>query len=234
LSGGIDSALAARLAADALGPKHVLGLLLPDASFPSALLTETREYAATLGVGVEERSVGGVAQATRTAVGEFADRVAAGNATARIRMMLLYDAARRTRRLVMGTGNKSELLLGYFTKYGDGGADLLPLGDLYKTEVRELATRLALPASFRERVPTAGFWEGQTDEGELGLPYEAIDQVLLGLESLLTEAEIADQTGIPRHRVDSIADRVRGMRHKRRGPPIPKLRLRTVGIDWKE
>lgn len=234
LSGGIDSALAARVAVDALGPAHVSALLLPDANFPPSLLKETSAYADLLEIRSERWGIGGIAQAVRAAVGDFGDRVGAGNTTARIRMLLLYEFARRSRRMVMGTGNKSELLLGYFTKYGDGGADLLPLGDLYKTEVRELAAELQLPVAVRERVPTAGFWEGQTDEGELGLPYESLDQILLGLEHLFSEAEIVERTGIPRAKVDEIAQRVRLARHKRRGPPIPKLRLRTVGIDWKE
>jgi len=234
LSGGIDSALAARLARDSLGPSRVLGVLLPDSSYPAALAAETEEYAR--GLGIEHRTIPiePVVAAFRALLPEQTDRTTTGNTKARIRMIVWYAIARETGRLVLGTGNKSELLLGYFTKYGDGGADLLPLGDLYKTEVRELAERLGLPAAIRDRAPTAGLWEGQTDEGELGVPYSAIDQVLRGLEELRDPAEIARISGIPLETVRQLEARVARNRHKRRPPPIPKLSLRTIGLDWRD
>ena len=234
LSGGIDSALVARLARDALGADHVLGVLLPDASFPDPLLQETQAYARELGVESRTIPIDPVEQAYRTVVPELADRVALGNAKARIRMTVLYAIARERHRLVAGTGNKSELLLGYFTKYGDGGVDLLPIGDLYKTDVRAIAEELGLPAAVRARPPTAGLWEGQTDEGELGIPYAELDQILYGLEQLRGEEEIAALTGLPLERVRAVAERVARFRHKRRPPPIPKVRLRTIGIDWRD
>lgn len=234
LSGGIDSALVARLARDALGPDHVLGVLLPDASFPDALLRETETYARELGIESRTVPIETVEKAYRALLPELADRVSLGNAKARIRMTVLYAIARERRRLVAGTGNKSELLLGYFTKYGDGGVDLLPLGDLYKTDVRAIADELALPVAIRERPPTAGLWEGQTDEGELGISYTDLDQILYGLEQLRSEEEIAALTGFPLERVRAIGERVAEFRHKRRLPPVPKVRLRTIGIDWRE
>ncbi|MCI4367773.1 MAG: NAD+ synthase [Thermoplasmata archaeon] len=234
LSGGIDSALVARLASDALGPSKVLGVLLPDSSYAPALLAETEAYGASLGIATERRSIDGIERSIRTVLPETTDRVAVGNVKARIRMMLVYAIAREHHRLVLGTGNKSELLLGYFTKWGDGGADLLPLGDLYKTGVRELAEDLGLPGPIRERPPTAGLWEGQTDEEDLGLPYERIDRILLGFERLLPDEEIARRTGESIATVVSIGARVRASRHKRRMPPIPKLSLRTIGLDWRE
>ena len=234
LSGGIDSALTARLARDALGPERVLGLLLPDARFPADLRTETEEYARALGIAHRTIEIEPIEARFRDAVAELADPVALGNVKARIRMTILYAVARAAGRLVAGTGNKSEILLGYFTKYGDGGVDLLPIGDLYKTEVRELAARLDLPAAIRERPPTAGLWEGQTDEAELGFPYEVIDQILVGLEQLRTDDDIARRTGVPLERVREVLDRVGRNRHKRRPPPIPKIGLRTIGIDWRD
>jgi NAD+ synthase len=234
LSGGIDSALTARLARDALGPERVLGVLLPDAHFPESLMHETVAFAESLGIEHRTISLEPALAAFRALLPEVHDRTTLGNATARLRMILLYSLARERGRLVLGTGNKSELLLGYFTKYGDGGVDLQPLGDLYKTQVRALASELELPAAIRERAPSAGFWEGQTDEDELGLPYASLDQVLLGLEQLRTEEEIHARTGLPLAEVRAVADRVARSRHKRRLPPIPKLGLRTVGLDWRE
>ena len=234
LSGGIDSALVARLARDALGPEHVLGVLLPDAQFEASLRTETESYATELGVEWRTVAITPVENAYRAMLPELSDRVSLGNVKARIRITVLYTIARERHRLVVGTGNKSEILLGYFTKYGDGGADLLPIGDLYKTDVRALAAQLDLPAAVRERAPTAGLWEGQTDEGELGISYADVDQILLGLEQLRTEEEIATLTGFPVDRVRQVAERVARFRHKRRPPPIPKVRLRTIGIDWRD
>jgi NAD+ synthase len=234
LSGGIDSALVARLARDALGPDHVLGVLLPDGPFPDALRAETEQYAR--GLGIESRTVPiePMVAPFRAALSELADRVALGNVTARVRMVVLYAIARERRLLVTGTGNKSELLLGYFTKYGDGGVDLLPVGDLYKTEVRALAERLGLPAEIRARPPTAGLWEGQTDEEELGISYDDVDQILFGLEQVRTPEEIAEATGFPLARVLEVVARVDRNRHKRRPPPIPKVGLRTIGLDWRD
>jgi NAD+ synthase len=234
MSGGIDSALTARLARDALGADHVLGVLLPDAAFPPALLAETTAYARDLGIASRTVPIDPIERAFAAALPGPPDLVAAGNIKARIRMVLLYSFARAEHRLVAGTGNKSELLLGYFTKYGDGGVDLQPIGDLYKSEVRALAAELGLPEAIRTRPPSAGLWDGQTDEAELGAPYEVVDRILRGLEELRSEAEIAAATGIPIDRVRDIARRVSESRHKRRSAPVAKVGLRTVGIDWRE
>jgi len=234
LSGGVDSALAVRLAKDALGASRVHGVILPDRPYSTSLLEETEAYARGLGVPTRTIPIDPIEAAVRAAFPAVDDRTLWGNAKARIRMLLLYSVGRSSGLLVLGTGNKSEILLGYFTKYGDGGADLLPLGDLYKTEVYELAASLGLPTAVRERAPTAGLWEGQTDEAELGLPYVQIDRILRGLEELREPAEIADLTGLAPAVVASIVARVASNRHKRRPPPIPKLSLRTIGIDWRD
>jgi NAD+ synthase len=234
LSGGIDSSLTARLARDALGPSRVIGVLLPDAAYAVALQEETEAYARQLGIGVRRIPIDSIEEAIRALVPSVDDRVAWGNVKARIRMILLYATAREVGFRVAGTGNKSEILLGYFTKHGDGGVDLLPIGDLYKTEVRELAARLDLPLPIRERAPTAGLWEGQTDEEELGLPYAEIDRILYGIEQLRTPEEIHALTGIPSDVIGQIVHRVEQNRHKRRSPPIPKIGLRTIGIDWRD
>jgi NAD+ synthase len=234
LSGGIDSALTARLARDALGAERVFGVLLPDERFPAALLRETEGFARDLGIAYRTVPIGAAERAFADLLPDRPDQVTRGNLAPRIRMTVLFAWAREQHRLVVGTGNKSELLLGYFTKYGDGGVDLLPIGDLYKTEVRALAEELGLPEAVRARPPSAGLWEGQTDEAELGLPYAEIDQILRGLEELRTEDEIAEITGIAGDRVRSVAHRVAASRHKRRAPPVAKVGFRTVGLDWRE
>ncbi|MCI4317919.1 MAG: NAD+ synthase [Thermoplasmata archaeon] len=234
LSGGIDSALSARLARDALGPSRVLGVLLPDRRFPESLRAETEAYAASLGIRCRVLPIDPVERSIAALLPEVTDRVARGNVQARVRMLLLYSIAREEHSLVLGTGNKSEILLGYFTKFGDGGADILPLGDLYKTQVRALARELELPQAILERAPTAGLWEGQTDEGELGLGYAELDQVLFGVEQLRTPEEIAAGSGLALPVVESLVSRIEGNRHKRRSPPIPKIGLRTIGIDWRD
>ncbi len=234
LSGGIDSAVCARLAVDALGPERVLGVLLPAAGFPDELREETEQYAETLGIAHRTIPLGEIVSAFQAAVPDVTDRITAGNTVARLRMTVLYALARDRRRLVLGTGNKSELLQGYFTKYGDGGVDLLPIGDLYKTQVRALAAELDLPKVILDRPPSAGFWEGQTDEEELGTSYAELDRVLFGIEQLCRPEEIHERTGIPLEMIHRIADRVTLTRHKRRLPPVAKLGWRTVGLDWRE
>jgi NAD+ synthase len=234
LSGGIDSALVLRLTREAVGHERILAVLLPDRRFPEALRTETAEYAQSLGVATRQVEIDALEEAAQAALPDVQDRVWRGNIRARSRMLVLYALANAQRRLVVGTGNKSELLLGYFTKYGDGGVDVLPIGDLYKTQVRELAEQLGLPRRIRERLPTAGFWEGQSDEGELGLSYAILDQILVGVEQLRGESEIARLIGQPLASVSRVVRRVEENRHKRRTPPIPKISLRTIGIDWRD
>lgn len=234
LSGGIDSALCARLARDAVGADRTHALLLPDAAFPPALAAEVEEYAQSLGISLRVSGIDGPEASFRALFPEVSDRVSWGNVKARVRMTVDYLWARERNLLVVGTGNKSELLMGYFTKWGDGGADLLPIGDLYKTQVRELAAQLDLPRAIRERAPTAGLWEGQTDEAELGLPYSEIDQILFGFEQLRRPEEIAAATRLPLDQVRRVEGVMERTRHKRRPPPIPKLGLRTVGLDWRE
>ncbi len=234
LSGGIDSALVARLSRDAVGAEKVHALLLPDAHYSPALRTEVEDYAKSLGISLRIIAIDAPESAIRSLFPEVTDRLSWGNVKARLRMVLWYLEAREHHWLVVGTGNKSELLTGYFTKWGDGGVDLLPIGDLYKTQVRELAAQLALPRSVLDREPTAGLWEGQTDEKELGLPYSELDQILYGMEQLRTSPEIARATGFSEDRIRAVEALVQRSRHKRRPPPIPKLGLRTIGIDWRE
>jgi NAD+ synthase len=162
------------------------------------------------------------------------DRRSRGNVKARLRMVALYAEANRRGALVLGTGNKSELLTGYTTKWGDSGCDLLPIGDLYKTQVRALAEELELPAAFLRKTPSAGLWPGQTDEGELGIGYGELDQILMGLELKMSDRDIARRTKLPAQEVAEVRARLTTTSHKRRLPLVCKLGLRTVGLDWRE
>lgn len=235
LSGGVDSALVATLAVEALGPGRVVGLSLPDARAPPALREEVRAFAQGLGVRFRETPIAPVEDAVIASLGAGSPgMVLRGNVKARVRMILLYSEALASRLLVTGTGNKSEILLGYFTKYGDGGVDLLPIGDLYKTSVYDLGREVGLPGEVLTRAPTAGLWEGQTDEAELGFTYDFADRVLLGMEHLLPPGEIARKLEVPPGSVEAVAARVGRFRHKRRLPPIAKLSRRTVGVDWRD
>ena len=181
LSGGIDSACTAVLCRRAMG-SNVLGVLMPCHSS-----TQDAELAHLL---AETFDIATVAVALEPAYGALVNALPAGlsglaqaNIKPRLRMATLYALAQTHGYLVAGTGNKSELAIGYFTKYGDGGVDLEPLGDLYKTQVRLLAKELGIPQVLIDRPPTAGLWEGQTDEGELGITYEALDTTLAAIES---------------------------------------------------
>ena len=160
--------------------------------------------------------------------------MAEGNIKARIRMVMLYYHANLHNYLVLGTSNKSELLVGYFTKYGDGGSDAMPMGDLYKTQVFELARELGIPESIVEKPPTAGLFRGQSDEKDLGMKYSELDMILRGIELRLELKDISDITGFPLETVTRIQKKVHGSAHKRCLGKIPKLGLRTIGLDWRE
>ncbi|MGC8645041.1 MAG: NAD(+) synthase [Thermoplasmata archaeon] len=161
------------------------------------------------------------------------DRKALGNAKARLRMVFLYSMANKFGGLVAGTSNKSELLTGYFTKYGDGGSDFQPIGDLYKTQVFDIAKRLGFPSWLIEKKPSAELWEGQTDESELGITYEKLDRILECLE-YLREPEKCYVEGCSKDDVLRIYSLVRKNAHKRINFYIPKIGFRSVGTDWLE
>lgn len=234
LSGGVDSALVARLCADSIGAERVLALGLPDGK-GGRELKDARRYAKALGIEFRVVGIGPIAGALEKRVkASGTDLVAYGNLRARARMSVLYYVANTEGRVVMGTGNKSELLVGYATKFGDGGVDFQPIGDLYKTQVREMARHLGLPPEIVEKVPTAGLWPGQTDEGELGITYDELDRILLGIELQLEPEAISEKAGVPLERVRHVGSLVASSVHKRKPPLIPKLGVRTVGLDWRE
>ncbi len=204
LSGGLDSAVAATLCARALGPGRVLALIMPSPSTSHHDTETAGELASSLKIRSETIPLDSILDAFAEHLEP--DRRAMGNLAARVRMALLYYRANRMGLLVVGTGNKSELSIGYFTKHGDGGCDILPLGDLYKTEVRELARHLKLPKDIIEKEPSAGLWKGQTDEGEIGMSYEELDRALKG------ESES-----------ERVEDMIKASDHKRNPPEVCRI-----------
>lgn len=235
LSGGVDSAVVAALAAEAVGPDRVLGLMLPHATSAPQDKEHAMLVARALAIPTEEIDITPVVAAVERACAAHAPRdMAAANVRPRARMIVLYAHAHQMGRLVLGTGNKSELMVGYFTKWGDGAADVYPLGDLYKTDVWALARDLSLPREIVEKAPSAGLFPGQTDEGELGFRYAELDATLAELEAGHDVATAARRAGVPEEVARRVEHRVRTSAHKRNPLVIPKVGFRTPGWDWRE
>lgn len=233
MSGGIDSAVTASLCVRALGPERVLGFQLPHRESDAKDVEHGVMMCEALGIEHITRDITPIVQGIEEALGFTPDPFVHGNCKARARMVFLYAEAQGRNRLVCGTGNKSELLVGYFTKHGDGGCDMLPIGDLYKTQVYALAAHLDIPVAIRERPPSAGLHPGQTDEEELGMTYHDLDRVLKSMELNTPRDELLERTGADAGQVDRIEAMVRASEHKRQTPRIPKIGARTVGIDWR-
>ncbi|WP_418286694.1 NAD(+) synthase [Halorubrum sp. DTA46] len=239
MSGGLDSTVTAALAVEALGTDRVYGLVLPCNKIGAPHARDAEALADALGIEHDTVHLQPLfAQFGATAPDRFDlhdEPVRSGNAVARLRMATAYLAANATNRLVCGTTNRSELLLGYVTKHGDGAADLLPLGHLYKTDVRALAEALDVPEFVVEKPPTAGFLPGQRDVDDLGASYEVIDSVLqLGVDRGLDPDTIRERFDDAREGFDEVRDgevdtetiadllaRHRETEHKRVPAPIP-------------
>jgi len=228
VSGGVDSSTVLALAVKALGSNNVTALIMPD---PEATPKEDIEDAISIvkkfNVNMEYIEIGKIYRAYTESIPFFDPnaRKANGNLKARIRMCLLYYYANTHNALVLGTGDRSEILIGYFTKYGDGGVDLLPIGDLYKTQVRQLALSLGVPRNIAYKPSSPRLWPGHMAEEELGLSYNEIDIILFAFYDLGMDLEaIARESGIPLDKVRRVMDMVRNSEHKRRVPPIIKVR----------
>jgi len=234
LSGGVDSALVAKLCAMAIGPERVKTVFLPSKSTPEQDRKDVKDLSKHLGTELVEVDISPMVESFSKHLPDMDRRELCGNVMARVRMTVLFHMARSENRVVMGTGNKSELLMGYFTKFGDGGCDFLPIGDLYKTEVWELGRKLGLPSAIVDKAPSAGLWPGQTDEGEMGIKYEVLDKVLRGIELNLPIEDVAKKAGVEVGVAEMIMSRHLGAVHKRKMPLIPKVGFRTIGIDWRE
>lgn len=223
ISGGIDSSLTAKLSVDALGNDSVIGLLMPENSSKPNDIQDAKELAELLGIHYETINITPIIDSFDDMCEHFdsQNKLVMGNLKPRIRMQILYYHANILNRLVIGTSNKTELLIGYFTKYGDGGVDFEPIGDLYKTQVWQLSKYLKIPQKIIEKKPSAGLWIGQTTEGELGIKYTILDSILYGsLDLKMNEKAIAKELNISMNEVQRILNMVKKAEHKRKAPPV--------------
>ena len=230
LSGGVDSAVSAAITVRALGPERTVLILMPHEVSSETSAADAQTVADMLGV---EPIVVPITSMTEGYPGYGSlEQVRAGNLMARMRMAVLYDLSVEHQALVIGTSNKSELLLGYGTLFGDMASAVNPIGDLYKTQLRQLAVALNIPDNILAKAPSADLWEGQTDESELGVDYETADAILLRLVDRRLPIARLVEDGFDEALVGRLWDRVRENEFKRHLPIICKLSERTVGIDW--
>ena len=231
LSGGIDSALSCLLAAEALGPENVLAVRMPYATSSPASMADAELVVQQAGVQCETFEITAMVEPLLATLPPDAKK-RAGNIMARARMIVLYDRSAASQALVVGTGNKTEILLGYSTLYGDSASALNPLGDLYKTQVRQLAAAMRMPQPIMDKAPSADLWQGQTDEGELGFTYERVDQLLyLLIDQRYSPAEAAG-AGFEPAFIEAVTTRIRQNQFKRMLPIVAKLSNRTIGYDF--
>ncbi len=232
LSGGVDSAVCAYLAAEALGPENVRGVIMPYRSSSPQSRTDAEEVAKALGIASEVVDISDMVDAYLRVAGSV-DRVRAGNIMARERMIVLYDISQRDQALVFGTSNKTEILLGYGTLFGDLASAINPLGDLYKSQVWQLAEALGVPRGIIDKKPSADLWEGQTDEGEFGFTYANVDRLLYHLVDERRNVQQLLEMGFDRSFVARVETMIRRSQFKRRLPLIAKISNRTVNVEFR-
>ncbi|MEJ5239751.1 MAG: NAD+ synthase [Anaerolineales bacterium] len=231
LSGGLDSAVSCFLAAEALGAENVLALRLPYETSSPDSLEDAQRVIDQLGIQSLTFDITPMAKPLIERFPEMS-RVRKGNILARLRMIVLYDQAEAFGGLPIGTSNKTEILLGYTTIFGDSASAINPIGDLYKTQVRQLARALGVPQSIIQKPPSADLWVGQTDEEELGFTYDEVDRLLYLLVDERYTPQECIQAGFDPVFVQRVAERVRRYQFKRLPPLIAKLSQRTVNYDF--
>ena len=232
ISGGVDSAVTTAIAVGALGAEHVHGLLMPYRTSSSDSVADAQLVCERFGVKPEIVDISQQIDAYFAGDPE-ASRARRGNKMARERMSVLYDVSFARNAMVVGTSNKSELLLGYSTIHGDAAYAINPIGDLYKTQVFSLAEHLDVPEPVRVKPPSADLWEGQTDEDDLGFTYATVDALLFALvDERRTPVELYD-LGFDQQLVQKVIDRVQNSQYKRRPPLIAKVGNRTIEREFR-
>jgi NAD+ synthase len=236
LSGGVDSALSTYLSVRALGAENVHVMLMPYRTSSPESLSDAQAVVSDLGISSETFSIASTADIffseTEEAIGTM-ERMRRGNVMARLRMIALYDRSHAMSALVIGTSNKTESLLGYTTLYGDNASAINPLGDLYKTQVWQLAKYVGVPEPIVNKPPSADLWPGQTDESELGITYREADELLFYMIDLRERDDALLKRGFSAERIQKIRDIVRRTQYKRRLPLIAKLSSRTINTDFR-
>jgi NAD+ synthase len=236
VSGGIDSSTAAALASLAIGGEKVLGLSMPEEeTYNSADTEHVRILAEKFGFQIETIDISPILRAYYDSIPIYdaEEKRSKGNIKARTRMNCWYYYANRLRRIVCGSSDKSETMMGYFTKWGDAAADISPLMDLYKTQVRQMAAYLGVPKEIVAKPSTPALWPDHLAEEELGIEYEKLDLILLGLENFMASEEIAHQSKVRLRLVLDVKARWLANEHKRRMPLTTKLGYRTTGKDFR-
>lgn len=231
LSGGLDSALSCALAVDALGAGNVLALRLPYRASSSNSLTDAQLLIDQLGVQSKTIEITDMVEPL-IRIDPQMSNLRKGNIMARARMIVLYDQSEVFKALPVGTSNKTEILLGYSTIYGDSASAINPIGDLYKTQVRQLSRAMNIPASIIDKPPSADLWADQTDEKELGFTYEDVDRLLYLLVDQRYSPQEAVEAGFDKKFVDTVTTRIRRYQFKRMLPPVAKVSNRTIGYDF--
>ncbi|HET59279.1 MAG TPA: NAD+ synthase [Chloroflexi bacterium] len=231
LSGGIDSALSCFLAAEAMGPENVLAVRLPYRLSSQESYDHAQLVIDQLGVQTRTIDISPIADGLINQIPDM-NRMRQANIMSRSRMICLYDQSAEFDALVVGTCNKTEILLGYSTLYGDSACAINPIGDLYKTQVRELSRAMGVPDIIIDKAPTADLWAGQTDEGELGFTYAEVDRLLFLLIDERYRPEECIAAGFDADFVHQVIARVQRNHFKRILPPIAKISHRTIGYDY--
>jgi len=236
VSGGLDSSATAALASLSLGGHKVLGIAMPEEeTYDVTDIQHAKLLAKKFGFNLQIVDISSTLKACFQSlpIYDTADKLSKGNVKARIRMVYLYYYANKLNRLVCGASDKSEIMVGYFTKWGDGAADISPIMDLYKTQVRQLALHIGVPAEIVAKPPSPRLWPNQLAEKELGIKYETLDLILFGLEHFMKPKEIAEQLNLLIKLVEDVKRRWLATEHKRRLPLTTKLGYRTVGKDFR-
>ncbi len=231
LSGGVDSSLSCFLTAEALGGENVLALLLPYRTSAPETAEHARQVIGLTGVASKTINITPMVEPYFEQYQQMSD-VRRGNVMARMRMIVLYDHSVQWEGLPIGTSNKTELLLGYGTLFGDMASAVNPLGDLYKTQVRQMARAVGVPEAIIQKAPSADLWVGQTDEGELGFTYAEVDKLLYLLVDERYKPEEAIAAGFDRQFVETVVERMRASQFKRMPPIVAKVSRRDVGHDF--